>query len=114
METNCGCVFLNKNFNTKNLSILKPIIIIEKYDIGEQISKGRFKGEIAKEGCLIINGDLNYIIAFLNSNKSILKYLINIDLTIKYDNDCNFTLSKEHLLFFSELKHDLNITCFQA
>ena len=114
METNCGCVFFIYIFNTKNLYILKPIIIIEKYDIGEQISKGRFKGEIAKEGCLIINGDLNNIIDLINRNKSIVKYLINIDLTIKYDNDCNFTLSKEHLLFFSELKHDLNITCFQA
>ena len=41
METNCGCVFLNKNFNTKNLSILKPIIIIEKYDIGEVDSKAK-------------------------------------------------------------------------
>ena len=113
MEINCGCIFLDQNFNTKKFSILEPIIIIERYDIGELISKGRAKGELAKEGCLIINGELNCIISFLKENKSILKYLINIDLTIKYNDDCNFTLSNEHLLFFSELKQNLNITCFQ-
>ncbi|GHT53766.1 hypothetical protein FACS189446_2000 [Bacteroidia bacterium] len=113
----CACVLVGEQFFPNFIIIPREITIIQKNDPGDLITFGRWKDTLANQGELIISGNIEDILIFIEYIKKSDFYVfiteINISITYCYQDQCNFEISHEHLRRFSTLGVSLGITCFE-
>ncbi len=113
----CTYILSGERFSPDLLIISDAIKILEKYNVGDLIKFGIFKGSYATESSLMLEGTIDDILIFAKKIKeSKFSNLItnsNIYLTICYEEQCNFELSQEYLHKFASLEIPLGITCYE-
>lgn len=111
----CTGLFSGKDFCPEKLKIPKRILKKEQILIGDKILHGRYKGEIAKEGSLILESDLKSILNFTSKlGESAKKLDINIYITVYFSGECSFELSIRDIQKLNEFKIPFGITVFES
>ena len=117
-EIRCDCALKGKDFSPRLLSIPSEIRIVKDQKFGDTIKVGRFEGSMSEEGILIIDGNVDDVLVFMekliNSEHMECITELSINLTVCYKEQCNFELTNDYLCRFSSMGVPLGITCFEA
>ena len=109
---------VREDFTPNSIPVSERLRIVQKSELGELIISGGYKGTYANEGCLILDGNIDDTIEFIQMvNESDIKKtisFINICITIQYEDQCNFELSSVQLQKLSSFNVPVGFTCYSS
>lgn len=124
-----SCSIIGENFSPSNLEKKIKYIFNDKNEVGDIGSKGRYKDKPIPYGSVDVYPpdeflseneitQLEWIIEFLEKNKEQISKSkiddVRIMVSIFYETQCNLSFDSDLLKRISELKLDLNISCYNS
>jgi hypothetical protein len=116
LEMSCQASIQDSLFDPNLIRLTEDLRVIKMYKKGDLIDFGRYKGNLANDGLLIIEGNIDLVLQFLEveiiPHFSIEIYKLNLSILICYEGQCNFEFTVPQLLKFSSLNIPLAISCY--
>ncbi|MBM6617091.1 hypothetical protein [Bacillus suaedaesalsae] len=127
-EMDIRCHLFGENFSPKKLKEFAGIVLENRIEVGDELTKGRFKGKPSPEGYGVLcppieyrNSDdfgLHWVAQKISKHQDDLQKcgVVEIKLVIGvfYEGQCNFVLEPKAIGLIGELGIPLEISCYHS
>jgi hypothetical protein len=127
-EMDIRCHIFGENFSPKKLEELTFIVLENRIELGDELTKGRFKGDPSQEGYGVLCPPEEYRNAddfgLLWIAQKITKHLddllicgateIKLIIGVFYEGQCNFVLEPRAIELIGELGIPVEISCYDS